>query len=296
MQSQQQLKVPLLASDREIAKQFAAEQATPEKGLQVYLNALSVLAVHRYLSWLQIKTDITQSDCWDMGLRAMFDVADLVLPNTQKIECRLLRSPDEKMAIPSEVRHDRAGVMGLELGDSLDEVKLLGFFPAHSELPAEIEGRDLQDLDVFLEYLDNSDRLISPIRLQDWLQGVFTEGWDAIANLAFPQTPGLAFRKGTIQGAKILDFEMPILLSLSLRSQTEDKLAICLQLYPRECDLDLPSSLTLQVFTGEGELFREIVAGDRDRLIQYEFRGTFGEEFCVKVILNDVNFTENFTI
>lgn len=294
MQTQQQLKIPLLPSDREIAKQFAAEQATPEKGLQVYLNVLSVLAVNRYLSWLQIETDVNSSDCWNAGLRAIFDVADLVLPDGQKIECRLLRSLDEKILIPLEVRRDRSGVMGLELGNSLDEVKLLGFFPARSELPAEIARQDLQDLDVFLEHLEKRDRVASPIRLQNWLQGVFTEGWDAIADLASPQTPALAFRKSTIQRAKILDFEIPIVFSLTLRSDAENKLTITLQLC--SSDRDLPAQLKVRVFTGEGELFREIIAGDGDRLIQYEFRGNFGEEFSINVTLNDIEFTESFTI
>ncbi|MEM9542675.1 MAG: DUF1822 family protein [Cyanobacteria bacterium P01_E01_bin.42] len=294
--NKQQLIIPILSGDREIAKQFATEQATPEKGLQVYLNALSVLAVNRYLSWLQIETDVNSSDCWNGGLRAIFDVADLVLPNGQKIECRLLRSPDGNITIPSEVRRDRVGVMGLGLGDALEEVKLLGFFPANGELPAEICPQDLQDLDVFLEHLENGDRIASPVCLRDWLQGIFTEGWDAIANLASSQTPALAFRQGTTQGAKTLDFETPLLLSLALRSQSENKLSINLKLCPDESGRNLPASLKLQVFTGEGELFREITSREGDRFIQYEFRGNLGEEFSIKVLCNDIEFTEKFAI
>ncbi|MBP0016104.1 MAG: DUF1822 family protein [Cyanobacteria bacterium SBLK] len=293
---QQQLIIPLLSGDREIAKQFAAEQATPEKGLQVFLNVLSVLAVSRYLSWLQIETDVNSSDCWNAGLRAIFDVADLILPDGRKIECRLLRSPDEKINIPSEVRRDRSGVIGLEFGDSFDEVKLLGFFPTSSELPAEIEWRDLQDLDVFLEHLENRDRVVSPVRLRDWLQGAFTEGWEAISDLVSPQTSTLAFRNDTIQRVKTLDFGMPIFLSLALRSAAENKLTVGLQLRPNNFSLELPAQLKLQVFTAEGALFREIIASDGDRFIQYEFRGNLGEEFSINITLNNIEFTEKFAI
>jgi hypothetical protein len=293
---QQLLKIPLLSGDRELAKKFAAEQATPEKGLQVYLNTISVLAVYRYLNWLQIETDVTRGDCWNTGLRAILDVADLVLPDGQKIECRMWRSPDEKIFIPTEVRRDRLGVMGLALGNALDEVKLVGFFPTHAELPAVINRQDFQSLDVFLETLESVAQDTSSVCLREWLQGIFTEGWEAIGNFALPQTPAFAFRQDRIQRAKVLDFALPIILSIALQSARENKLTVTLQLRPREPERDLPAKLKLQVFTGEGELFREIVARDRDRFLQYEFSGNFGENFSVKTIYKNIEFSESFRI
>ncbi|MGK7928994.1 MAG: DUF1822 family protein [Spirulina sp.] len=290
------LTVPLLSSDREIAKQFAAEQATPEKGVQVYLNTLSVLAVNRYLNWLQIDTDVTQSDCWNAGLRAMFDVADLRLSNGRQIECRFLRSPARNIILPAEVRRDRIGVMAIQLGESFAEVKLLGFFPTHSELPAEIDLEDFQDLDVFLEELEGIGQTVPLVCLREWLQDIFTEGWEEIANFISPQTPTLAFRKGTIQRCKLLDFDLPLLFSISLDRDREEKLKICLQLRPLESEQYLPLQLKFRVLTKEGTLFREIIARDRDRFIQYEFRGNFGEEFSLKIVSQDRECAEYFRV
>ena len=292
----QLLNIPLLDSDRAIAKQFAAEQATPEKGLQVYLNTLSVWAVHRYLSWLQIETDITQSDCWNAGLRAMFNVADLVLADGRKIECRSIQAPVDKIIIPLEVRRDRIGVMGIQFGESLDEVQLLGFFPANFELPSEIDLRDFQDLDVFLEALENSSPVTQLVCLREWLENIFTEGWDDITNIISPKTPAFAFRQGTIQRAKVIDLEIPLILSISLKPEREEKLKIGLQLHPFEDNEVLPQNLKLMVFTAEGKLFREIIVRDGDSFIQYEFRGNFSEKFSLKVIFRDIELKESFLI
>ena len=52
----QYLTVPLGSAAHHWAEQFAAEQATPQKGKQVYLNTLAVLSVQNYLKWQQIET------------------------------------------------------------------------------------------------------------------------------------------------------------------------------------------------------------------------------------------------
>ena len=55
--------------DREahaIARRFAVKQATPQKGKQTYLNTLAVYAVHNYLKWLQIESDLSSSDSWHL--------------------------------------------------------------------------------------------------------------------------------------------------------------------------------------------------------------------------------------
>lgn len=58
------VKIPLGSEAHKWAQQFATEQTTPQKGKKVYLNTLAVYAVHTYLSWFQIETNLAQSDSW----------------------------------------------------------------------------------------------------------------------------------------------------------------------------------------------------------------------------------------
>ena len=61
------IKVSLSPYAHSYAAQFAAEQTTPRKGKHVYLNTLAVYAVNNYLKWLNIPSNLAQSDCWNPG-------------------------------------------------------------------------------------------------------------------------------------------------------------------------------------------------------------------------------------
>ncbi|MBW4626521.1 MAG: DUF1822 family protein [Brasilonema octagenarum HA4186-MV1] len=137
------------------AEQFAAEQATPQKGKQVYLNTLAVYAVHTYLRELAIETDLTTSDSWHPGFQAIFNIADLVLPNVGKLECRPVLPGEVAFLLPLEVTQDRIGYVGVEFRQQLDSAQLLGFAPANSyiEPPEKIQLIELQSLNVLTDKL-----------------------------------------------------------------------------------------------------------------------------------------------
>jgi hypothetical protein len=80
--------VPLGRTAHDLAQNFARQQASTEKGKQVYLNTLAVYAVHSYLQLLDIETDLEQGNCWNPFVRTCRDVSDLVLPGLGRIDCR----------------------------------------------------------------------------------------------------------------------------------------------------------------------------------------------------------------
>lgn len=122
--------VPLRHEAHRLAKQFATEQVTPQKGKQVYLNTLAVYAVHSWLKLLQIETDLGQGDSWHLGKRAFLDVADLVLPGIGRLECRPILPGETIFSLPLEVTDDRIGYVAVRISESLDEARLLGFVRA----------------------------------------------------------------------------------------------------------------------------------------------------------------------
>ena len=286
------LKVPLTTAIRNLAQQFAAEQSTPEKGLRVYLNTLAVWSVHRYLKWLQINTDVNQGDSWNPSLRALFDVADLVIPELGKIECRPFLQGEEVIALPIEARQNRLGYIGVGFSDRLDEVELLGFSSLVE--PEELARKNLQSLDSFLEYLD--ELATKPINLQQWLQEIFTEGWEAVEELLTPRTPSLAFRFSSVRRAKLIELVTPVILVITLIPEANKNLVIHLQVYPQGEQGELPSNLKLMVLTETGEIFREVITNSGDTLLRYEFSGSPREKFGIKMELGETSYSQNFAI
>jgi len=293
------LTIPIAQTARNVAQQFAAEQATPEKGMRVYLNTLAVWTVHRYLTWLQIETDVTQGDSWNPRLRALFDVADLTIPKVGKVECRPVLTGEEAVLLPPEVRQNRSGYLAVRFWETLGEVELLGFYPAIACLgSARIPLGEFQSLDAFLEHLDAATTPApssEPIQLHRWLQNIYNRSWQAVEDLIVLPTPALAFRRSVVRRAKRLELESSLVLVMALQPEEGNTFGIHLQLLPQE-GKRLSASAQLIVLTAEGEVLREISAQGRETGLQYQFGGQKGEEFTLKVMTGTASYSETFTI
>jgi len=170
------LMMPLTGKALETARNLAAQQPTPEKYRQVYLNALAVWAVNDYLELMGIPTDITAGDCWNPVVSLAADVADLVVTGLGKIECRpMLPSEENICSVGSDVWDDRLAYVVVRVDEGENEARVLGFSTqtegfADSGLPIDdlqaIE--DLLDLvwrletgrDVVENFLESSDESV----------------------------------------------------------------------------------------------------------------------------------------
>lgn len=305
------LTVPLTDTAHQLARQFSAEQATPEKGVRVYLNTLAVWAVYRYLKWLRYEPDLDASDSWHPGMRAMFDVADLVLP-LGKLECRPVLPGESTLRLPSEVMQNRIGYVAVQFGGatategiSLHEAQLIGFVPvvAQVEPPEELPITQLQSLDALLEYLDQLETALSLVpnqtltQLNSWLQDLFNGGWQTVEQAFAIPTPVLAFRRSAVRRAKQIHLGThAVVLMLTLQPENRERLGIHLQLCGINPQIALPPQLRVQILTESGEVFREITTSGTDTFIQYQFTGQLGEQFSLKVALGDDSWGEAFVI
>ena len=164
------LEIPLEQTARNLALQFASEQANPQKGKRVYFNTLAVWAVNYFLEWMELETDIDGGDSWHPGMRAILDIADLVLPGIGKIECCPVMLGETAISLP-EVRENRIAYLAVGFAEPFDKVKLLGFIPA-VEIVDETEEISLTNLKPVEELLDYLDRIELAIPL---LQGEIDE-------------------------------------------------------------------------------------------------------------------------
>jgi hypothetical protein len=266
------LTVPLGKDAHRLALQFAAEQATPQKGKQVYLNTLAVYAVYSYLKWLPVETALTQGDSWQPGLRAIFDVADLVLPNVGKLECRPVLPGETAFVLPPEVTQDRIGYVAVQFNQQLDSVQLLGFAPAIAtpEPPERLHLAELQSLDVLIDNIYQSrielqEPAVNPeslVSLRQWLEGIFNEDWQPsglvlASNLRSMTRLGLDAEATSVNRAKVINLgehlaPQAVVLVVQLTPTATESVDIHLRVYPDGDSIHLPPNLQLIVLDEVG--------------------------------------------
>lgn len=314
--------VPLGGKAHRLAQQFASEQTSPQKGTKTYLNTLAVYAVHSYLQWLQVETDLSQGDSWHPGLRSLFDVADLVLPGLGRLECRPVLPGETCLALPPEVTTDRIGYVAVRLGEHLDQAQLLGFSAVDlASTPEEIQLAELQPFDTLL---DSIPSVVEPVpglspskrqvNLSDWFENRFEIGWQTLAVLfGTTGTPALSVRhaeqlrdvdvnssEASVTAGKLIDLGMqlaghPVVLLVTLALEVEE-IVVRLRVYPAGRQIYLPPSLRLIVVDEFGTVCLEAQARSDDNWMQLKFSGESGERFSVRVALGDISITEDFVI
>ncbi|EGJ34491.1 MULTISPECIES: DUF1822 family protein [Moorena] len=148
--------VTLPEAAHQLAEKRCQQQSNLEKAEQVYLNTLVVYAVNEYLQGLGFETDLESSDSQKEIMQTFLDVADLVVKNYGKLECKPVSPDAEFVYVPEEVWQDRIAYIAVLLNHSLTEAKLLGFVEnvATNELPL----RKLQPMAYFPGYLQDLPR------------------------------------------------------------------------------------------------------------------------------------------
>ena len=296
------LEIPLGIEAHRFARKFATEQTTKEKSKQVYLNTLAVYAVHRYLKWLGIETDLSQSDCWNPILRNRWNVADLVIPDIGILECRPVLPGETTITLPPEVTENRIGYLAIQFSDRLEKVKLLGFTKAPVEI---LEISHLLSLDNLIDAIPHPPpKKQSLVNLATWFEGIFDEVWLPIEKLLTPNK--LAFksfresnREDKIERAKKIDLGLlidaqQVALLISIWTEKNQEKGVLVQVYPMGKQNSLPPGLKLTVILASDEA--EVIAREADNLIQLEFSEHPGKEFTVQLSLDNESITEKFVV
>ncbi|HEY9705899.1 MAG TPA: DUF1822 family protein, partial [Allocoleopsis sp.] len=158
------VKIPALA--HQIAKQFAEEQTNQPKYKSVYLNTLAVYTVAKFLEYLECSIDLETGESWNYVVRLFHDVADLVIPNVGKIECRPVLPNQTVINLPVEVQEDRIAYVFVQFEQDLTNVQLLGFIRSYDLIDREkIDLNEkilepIEDLALWLERIENAQEFI----------------------------------------------------------------------------------------------------------------------------------------
>jgi hypothetical protein len=158
---------------------------------------------------------------------------------------------------------------------------------------------------VFAEAEVETPHVFEPtVKLTEWLQGIFVEGWQAIETMLDPNL-GLAFNTRTPElGAargKLIDIEMQIgtqTMALVVNITPEnDRFGVLVQLHPTGRQRYLPTNLKLSLLSRTGKVLQEVQARSQDNYIQLRpFKGESDRGFSLEVSLGNVQLREDFVL
>jgi hypothetical protein len=150
--------IPLGTTAHNHARQFAKLQANEEKATQVYQQILTVYAAHCYLQYLDIESDLDQSEGWNLAIAtllsetlrerqyqgiALGNSASLHLPKFGDLECKLVHPRDKSIDLPDHAKEGKIGMLVLRSSDievtEIEEMEVIGFVSDLNQLPIAID-------------------------------------------------------------------------------------------------------------------------------------------------------------
>ncbi|BAZ06036.1 DUF1822 family protein [Calothrix sp. NIES-3974] len=310
---------PISTVARRLAEKWSRQQATPEKSQQVLLNTLSVSFMNFYLECMGFETDLEGSDSWNPVQQTLMDVADLLIKNLGKLECRPVLGKAEYVYVPPEVQSNRIGYIVVEISESLQSAKLLGFvkeisidnFPINQLQPLEnlldyLESLELQTTKDKSQNLGLSSQNV--VKLKRWFENIFDSGWSTIESILLAE-PAWQFRsaeeglKQSVERAKLIDFGIKanrvavgIVVKVSHDESDLDEMKIIVELHPTNGQEYLPSFLHIMILDEEEIAVMEAQAKNNNKKIDLEFNASIGDKFSVKIALEDISVVENFVV
>ncbi|MGQ4649534.1 DUF1822 family protein [Lyngbya aestuarii] len=291
--------VTLAQAAHQLAAKFCQPQSNLQKAEQIYLNTLAVYAVNYYLQCLGFETDWKASDSWDSIMQNFLNVADLVVKNYGKLECRPVLPDAEVVYFLEEVHAERIGYIAVQINESLEEATLLGF--TTKVTMAELPLNHLQSLEDLPKYITSFRPLAN---LSQWFEDVFETGWQSIETVFDRQPTELAYQfrlgqKTGVERCKLIELVKPVqsvALIVGLIRNAEQEMDISIKVQPTKGQTYLPENLLLMVLDEAGQVVMDARAKSANQNIQLELTGEPGDSFSVKVTLDEVSVTENFVV
>jgi hypothetical protein len=300
--------VALTLSAHTQAAHFSRQQSNPIKAKQVYLNTLAVYTINYYLKCLGYETDLEGSDSWDRLMQTLMNVADITIKNYGKLECRYLLPEAEFLSIPEEVWSNRIGYIAVQLDESLQQAKAIGFIEQVTN--KEIPLKNLRSLDELPTYL-NQFKQLEPTNLSQWRKNIFEDGWQVLENLFPSPQPVFNFRgsdrstiarnqnpPALISRNKLLTLNPineQVVLMVGLMPIAPTEMEVWVKLAPINGQTHLPPDLLLTILDGADEIVMQAQARSTETIL-LKFTGEVGELFTIQITLDDLSLKERFVI
>lgn len=310
--------VHLGKSAHRLAQTLCQGHKSTDKIRQLYLTGLALHAVEYYLQCMGFEIDRNSSQSFDPALRAVMDVADLVVVGRGRVECRPVLPGAVFFEVPPDARFDRLGYVAVQLDADLQVATLLGFTATVAE-NGKCSFNQLQPLEALFTCPAGQSLGLLPVPKEDlgqWLGNVFGQGWQTLEALLGTDQPPLVLSLRTahplshtgVQRAKLIDLglrlsDQAVVLLVAVAptvdsADLEPSLTLLVQLHPAQGRTFLPPELELSLWSeAQAEPLQRVQSRHQDNYIQLKrFQATLGESFEVVITYGESRVTESFIV
>ena len=293
------------------AAKFSRYHLQTSKAKQVYLNTLATAAVNSYLNFIGWSTSLENSDSQNPVLQTMMNVRDIQIPDYGKVECCSIVPGQESIVVSPEIWTKRIAYILVELEQSLNQAKVLGFLPQINKTSTYLS--EFKSLAQFPAYLSQQRKSAKPStsNLSTWFAGMLDQGWQKVEDL-FPNPPALNFRNSRklldslgeslspdIDGVKLItlsdSLEYSMALIIKLQAQNNGDFNVSIIVCNRQTQDYLPEGLEILIIDEINHPVM-IAQANQTETIEFCFSGKSGERFSIEMSLGDQVHLESFTI
>ncbi len=311
----------LLDNDaKQLARQIAMKQLTPQAAKWTYLKILAVLALYQHLMEQQkVEVILEESDSWDTYSNLI-----IFVPGVGRIECLPVLPGNQQCLLPDEIVADRIYV-AVQFHEVPELVELLGLIPASDVNISDLESEQyplsaLKPLDDFIKILLNTSSATNSLHenlvdLSNWFNGVFDKVWRPVeVLLGLQEIETYDFKPGAtgsyktasagfceeapteIDRGMLIDLGKDwgqVVLRLSLQNQSNEELYVLVEVRPSTPEELLPANLEVAVIVGEEVLKNKLQ--EPGKCLQVEpdcFK--YGDSFDIQLTIDEVKIIKSF--
>ncbi len=137
------------------------------------------------------------------------------------------------------------------------------------------------------------------ITLDNWFQEIFESGWQMATELLETPTFTPAFRNSGVEGAKLISMgsnNQAIILIVRVKNTTPSDRDVEVEILPELKQEYLPNELQFMLLDSDEDIVMEATTRQQNRNLKFEFSGTSGEIFNLKLKLLNDYFQETFVL
>ncbi len=161
------------------------------------------------------------------------------------------------------------------------------------------EEKDLGKIVSESENIPVKSREKTIINLENWFQEIFEAGWQMATELLETPTFTPAFRNSGVEGGRVISIgsdNTPIILIVRVTETSPSNRDVVVEILPELKQEYLPSGLQLLLLDSDGDPVMEATTRQDSKNIKFEFTGTSGEAFSIKLELFNNCFQEDFIL
>ena len=137
------------------------------------------------------------------------------------------------------------------------------------------------------------------INLENWFQEIFEAGWQMATELLETPTLTPAFRTSGVEGGRLISIgsdSTPIILIVRVTQTSTSNRDVTVEILPELKQRYLPSRLQLMLLDSDGDAVMEATTRQDNKNLKFDFTGTSGEAFSIKLELLNNSFQEDFIL